>query len=110
MDVAEFFFEVDDPRQSGKCYHELSDIVMIVLCGYLADCEDFVEIHDYVLDKQVVLKEFLELPCGIPSHDTATAARLESRVSLNRPPTVRKNAHRLGQTNCGHLGRQTPQY
>ena len=43
---------------------------MIVLCGYLADCEGFEEIYDYACDKQEVLSEFLELPCGIPSHDT----------------------------------------
>ena len=41
MDVAELFFEIDDPRQEGKCFHQLSDILMIVLWGYLADCEGF---------------------------------------------------------------------
>jgi predicted transposase YbfD/YdcC len=70
MDVAEFFFEVDDPRQAGKCFHQLSDIIMLVLCGYLADCEGFEEVYDYACDKEPVLREFLELPCGIPSHDT----------------------------------------
>ena len=70
MDVSEIFFEVDDPRQSGKCYHELSDIIMIVFCGYLADCEGFEEVYDYACDKKELLSEFLELPCGIPSHDT----------------------------------------
>ena len=70
MNVAEFFFELDDPRRDGSCYHVLSDIVMIVLCGYLADCEGFEEVHDYAVDKYPLLKEFLELPCGIPSHDT----------------------------------------
>jgi predicted transposase YbfD/YdcC len=70
MNVAEFFFELDDPRREGSCYHVLSDIVMIVLCGYLADCEGFEEVHDYAVDKEELLKEFLELPCGIPSHDT----------------------------------------
>jgi predicted transposase YbfD/YdcC len=70
MDVAEFFFEVDDPRQEGKCFHQLSDIIMLVLCGYLADCEGFEEVYDYACDKEPVLREFLELPCGIPSHDT----------------------------------------
>lgn len=70
MNVAEFFFELDDPRRDGSCYHVLSDIVMIVLCGYLADCEGFEEVHDYAVDKYLLLKEFLELPCGIPSHDT----------------------------------------
>lgn len=70
MDIAELFFEIDDPRQEGKCFHQLTDILMIVLCGYLADCEGFEEIHDYACDKHDVLAEFLELPCGIPSHDT----------------------------------------
>lgn len=70
MDVAEFFFEIDDPRQEGKCFHQLSDIIMIVLCGYLADCEGFEEVYDYACDKQDLLAEFLDLPCGIPSHDT----------------------------------------
>lgn len=70
MDVAEFFFEVDDPRQDGKCFHQLSDIIMLVLCGYIADCEGFEEVYDYACDKQDVLREFLDLPCGIPSHDT----------------------------------------
>lgn len=70
MDVAELFFEIDDPRQEGKCSHQLADILMIVLCGYLADCEGFEEVHDYACDKEDVLREFLELPCGIPSHDT----------------------------------------
>ena len=70
MDVAEFFFEVDDPRKDGSCFHVLSDIIMIVLCGYLADCEGFVEVHDYALDKHKLLHELLQLPAGIPSHDT----------------------------------------
>ncbi len=70
MDVTELFFEIDDPRKEGKCFHQLTYILMIVLCGYLADCEGFEEVYDYACDKQDVLREFLELPCGIPSHDT----------------------------------------
>jgi predicted transposase YbfD/YdcC len=70
MDVAELFFEIADPRQAGKCYHELSDIIMIVLCGYLSDCAGFEEVYDYAVDKEEVLREFLALPFGIPSHDT----------------------------------------
>ncbi len=70
MDVSEIFFEINDPRQEGRCFHQLSDIIMIVLCGYLADCEGFEEVYDYAIDKEVDLREFLDLPCGIPSHDT----------------------------------------
>lgn len=74
MNVAEFFFELDDPRRDGSGYHVLSDIVMIVLCGYLSDCEEFEEVHDYAVDKQELLKELLELPSGIPSEDTLNPA------------------------------------
>jgi hypothetical protein len=58
MDVADFFFELDDPRQDGKCFDLLSDILMIVLCGYLSDCEGFEEVHDCACGKEKVLREF----------------------------------------------------
>ena len=41
MDCAEFFEEVTDYREAGRCLHELSDILLLVLCGLLADCEAF---------------------------------------------------------------------
>lgn len=70
MDYAEFFEEVTDYRETGRCLHELSDILLLVLCGLLADCETFEEIYDYACDKEATLREFMELPAGIPSHDT----------------------------------------
>lgn len=71
MEEAEDFFdEVVDYRESGRCLHELSDIIWLVLCGLLADCDTFEDIYDYACDKQAVLREFLSLPGGIPSHDT----------------------------------------
>ena len=89
MDVAELFFEIDDPRQDGKCFHQLTDILMIVLCGYLADCEGFEEIYDYACDKQEMVDEFLELPCGIPSHDTMN--RVFRRLNPTQLETVLTN-------------------
>ena len=70
MDYAEFFEEVTDYREAGRCLHELSDILLLVLCGLLADCETFEEIYDYACDKETVLRQFMALPAGIPSHDT----------------------------------------
>ena len=107
MDVSEIFFEVDDPRQSGKCYHELSDIIMIVFCGYLADCEGFEEVYDYACDKKELLSEFLELPCGIPSHDTATAARPQSSLPIDRPQAIRRGIDTVGQAHCGYIEPKT---
>jgi hypothetical protein len=48
----------------------LSDIITIVLYSYLSDCENSEKIYDYAIDKRECLSEFLELPCGILSHDT----------------------------------------
>ncbi len=50
--------------------HELSDILLLALCGILAHCETFEEIYDYAFDKEAALREFMALPAGIPSHDT----------------------------------------
>lgn len=64
------FEEVEDFRVQGRCLHRLTDILMIVLCGLIADCEDFEEIEDFANDRQAFLSTFLALPNGIPSHDT----------------------------------------
>lgn len=65
-----FFWEVTDFREEGRCLHELSDIILLVLCGLLADCDTFEEIYDYACDKETVLRRFLALPAGIPSSYT----------------------------------------
>jgi predicted transposase YbfD/YdcC len=78
-EVADFFWQVTDYRVEGRCLHELSDIIWLVLCGLLADCEDFEQIYDYACDKQAVLAQFLSLPAGIPS--SYTLQRVFSRLN-----------------------------
>lgn len=65
-----FFEGVEDFRVQGRCLHRLVDILMVILCGLLADCEDFEEIEDFGNDRLDFLRTFLTLPNGIPSHDT----------------------------------------
>ena len=45
-------------------------IVMIVLCAVLSDIKDWVGMEDFAYEKEAWLRGFLELPGGIPSHDT----------------------------------------
>lgn len=40
----------------------------------MADYEKFEKIYDYVSDKESVLREFMDLPAGIPSHDMLNRA------------------------------------
>ena len=61
---------VPDPRINRTKKHNLIDILVITICGVLSGCEEWVEIEDYGLEKLEWLGQFLELPNGIPSHDT----------------------------------------
>lgn len=66
----EAFSELDDPRGKNGVQHKLVDIVSIALIAVLAGADSFCEIEDFGKSKQEWLKGFLELPNGIPSHDT----------------------------------------
>jgi predicted transposase YbfD/YdcC len=60
----------DHRRQCQNLKHRLEDILLLGFCGTLAGCDDFVEIADWATDNAHFFATFLELPNGIPSHDT----------------------------------------
>lgn len=65
--------QVPDPRrQSALLKHPLLDILTIALCATIAGAESFVEFEWWGQRKQQWLREHmgLELPSGVPSHDT----------------------------------------
>lgn len=50
--------------------HSLQDILVITLCAMIANSDSWADIERYGNAKLVFLRRFLELPNGIPSHDT----------------------------------------
>lgn len=64
------FADLSDPRIERTKRHKLIDIVAITLCGVICGAESWVDIAAYGEAKQGWLRQFLELPNGIPSHDT----------------------------------------
>jgi predicted transposase YbfD/YdcC len=64
------FRELPDPRQIGKVVHKLHDILVIVVCATLSGLDCFTEFEDYAEANEDWFREFLDLPNGIPSHDT----------------------------------------
>jgi predicted transposase YbfD/YdcC len=62
--------ELPDPRVTGRCDHKLLDLLVIALCTLLAGGESFPDMQRFALAKWDWLKSFLELPGGVPSHDT----------------------------------------
>jgi predicted transposase YbfD/YdcC len=62
---------VPDPRRQCKnLHHPLVDVLVMGFCGVLCGCEDFVELETFGRSKEAFFRRFLELPEGIPSHDT----------------------------------------
>jgi predicted transposase YbfD/YdcC len=69
--LVEALRSVPDPRrQCNNLRHALVDVLVLGFCGVLCGCDDFVEIAQFARSKQDFFRRFLELPNGIPSHDT----------------------------------------
>ena len=73
MFMEEYLLQADrltDTRQQAKVRHPLKDIVGIVFFAVLARNDEWTEIADFAADEQETLKKYMELPHGVPSHDT----------------------------------------
>ena len=60
----------EDTRYAPNIRHKMEDIILIVLFAILAKCNEWTEIESFAKKKEKWLKKHLELPNGIPSHDT----------------------------------------
>ena len=68
--VREYFEELEDPRVGRAKRHELLDIVVIAVCGIICSADAWVDIEEFGKAKEEWFRTFLDLPNGIPSHDT----------------------------------------
>jgi predicted transposase YbfD/YdcC len=68
--LLEHFATVPDPRIARQRWHKLSDILVIAVCAVLCGAESYPAIEDFGYEREEWLGQFLELPAGIPSHDT----------------------------------------
>ena len=64
------FAVLSDPRVARTRKHLLSDILFIAICTVACDGEGFTDMEVFGRAKQEWLRKYLELPGGIPSHDT----------------------------------------
>ena len=68
--LSEHFKKLRDPRIDRRKDHRLHDILIIAISSMLCGAETFVDMEDFGLAKEDWFKTFLDLPNGIPSHDT----------------------------------------
>ena len=70
LSLAHHFADLTDPRIDRSRLHELLDIVAIAICAVVAGADSWDDIEDFGNAKIDWLGTFLELPNGIPWHDT----------------------------------------
>jgi predicted transposase YbfD/YdcC len=68
--IKKHFRKLWDSRVRGRTRHLLVDIVVMAICGVIADCDTWREIALFAQKRQAWFKRFLKLPQGVPAHDT----------------------------------------
>jgi len=64
MKVTDYFKEVEDPRCDHGKPHELLDVLILSLSGFLYGAESWIDVADYARTKQEWFETFLDLPAG----------------------------------------------
>jgi predicted transposase YbfD/YdcC len=70
VSIAQYFADLPDPRIDRTKKHGLTDILVIALCAVIAGADSWDEVERFGQAKEGWLRRFLDLPNGIPSHDT----------------------------------------
>jgi len=59
-----------DPRTQRKPLHALTTVVAMALCAVVADCDSWLDIANFAVERKAWFATFLDLTHGVPSRDT----------------------------------------
>jgi len=65
-----YFSDLKDPRMNRTKRHQLTDILTIAICAVICGAEGWTQVEEFGCAKLKWFRTFLNLPNGIPSHDT----------------------------------------
>lgn len=68
--ILDYLKTVTDKRQARKVRHIMGDIIALVFFALLANADEWTAIEVFGKEHEEFLRKYLELPYGIPSHDT----------------------------------------
>ena len=77
--IEQHFGDLSDPRVDRTKLHKLLDILVMALCAVIAGADNWEDVEEFGKARLEWFRTFLEVPNGIPSHDTFTRvfARLD---------------------------------
>lgn len=64
------FARIEDPRMERTRKHSLTDILTLATCAVICGADGWVQVQCFAECKEDWFRTFLDLPNGIPSHDT----------------------------------------
>jgi len=70
--IKQHFSDLIDPRIDRTKLHKLIDILAIAICAIIAGADNWEDVEEFGKSRIEWFQTFLELPNGIPSHDTFT--------------------------------------
>ena len=70
VSFSECFVQVEDPRVLGRTTHSLHTILFIAVAATIAGADGPEDMEKFAERKQDWLETFVDLSCGVPSHDT----------------------------------------
>ena len=70
--VESHFASLQDPRTGPAQRHNFIDILVIAICAIICGADGWVAVEAFGKAKYDWLSTFLQLPHGVPSHDTFT--------------------------------------
>ena len=68
--LAQHFADLKDPRVVGRTKHRLDAILTLAVVAMVCGMRSFEDIEDFAECRKEWFETFLDLPHGIPSHDT----------------------------------------
>lgn len=70
ISILEQLSQLKDPRVDRTKRHKLTDVIAIAICAVICRANGWTDVELFGKSKREWLETFLELPNGIPSHDT----------------------------------------
>jgi predicted transposase YbfD/YdcC len=98
-ELLEWLVTAEDTRQPGKIKHLMKDIIAIVFFAELANANEWIEIYLFAAANEEPLRNYLELPGGIPSHDT-----IQRVFAMVSPECLQEFRNRWNEIMAGSVG------